>query len=48
MGTLYVVKTMGHYHFFKTGKLRDDFLKTLSDWEQKAAETYEMRFGKAV
>ena len=48
MKTLYVVKTMGRYHFFRTAELRERYITTLSDWEQKAAEKYETCVGKAV
>lgn len=46
MGILYVVKTFGRYHFFKTEQLRADYLKTLPEWEQKYVNAYEVRFGK--
>ena len=48
MGQLYIVKIMGHYHYFKTADARKNYLDNLSDWEQKAAETYEMNLRKAV
>lgn len=46
MGILYVVKEFGRYHFFKTAELRQAFLETLTEWEQKLALSYEVRFGK--
>lgn len=48
MGTLYVVKEFGRYHFFKTEEARNVFIKSLSDWEQKFALSYEVRFGKVA
>lgn len=48
MGILYVVKEFGRYHFFKDEDKRTEFIQSLTEWEQKAAETYEVRFGKAV
>lgn len=48
MGILYVVKEFGKYHFFTTEQARADFLNTLTEWEQKFAQSYEVRFGKAV
>ena len=46
MSILYVVKEFGRYHFFKTAELRKAFLDTLTEWEQKFAQSYEVRFGK--
>ena len=48
MGILYVVKEFGRYHFFKTEEQRIEFLSKLTEWEQKFAQSYEVRFGKAV
>ena len=48
MNTLYVVKEFGRYHFFKTEQDRTNFLNTLSECEQKFAQTYEVRFGKVA
>lgn len=48
MGILYVAKTFGRYHFFKTEDLRKQYLDTLPDWEQKYTTSFEVRFGKAV
>jgi hypothetical protein len=46
MGILYVVKEFGRYHFFKTAEQREAFIQTLAEWEQKFAQSYEVRFGK--
>ncbi len=46
MGILYVAKEFGRYHFFKTAELRDAFIKSLTEWEQKFVQSYEVRFGK--
>ena len=46
MGILYVAKSYGRYHYFKTEQERIDFLNTLPVWEKKYAQTYEVRFGK--
>ena len=46
MGILYVAKEFGRYHFFKTEELRDEFIKSLTEWEQKSVQTYEVRLGK--
>lgn len=48
MGILFVAKTFGRYRFFKTEEERNQFLKTLPEWEQKYVNTYEVRFGKVV
>ena len=48
MGILYVAKEFGRYHFFKTEELRNAFIDSLSAWEQKAVQTYEVRFGKVA
>ena len=46
MGILFVAKEFGRYHFFKTEELRKTFVDSLTDWEQKFVQTYEVRFGK--
>jgi hypothetical protein len=46
MGILYVAKSFGRYHFFKTEELRNQFISTLPEWEQKNVLSYEVRFGK--
>lgn len=46
MNTLYFVKTFGKYHCFKTPELREEYLKTLPEWERKHAEIYEVKYGK--
>ena len=46
MGILYVVKEFGRYHFFKTAEQREAFIQALAEWEQKFAQSYEVRFGK--
>ena len=46
MGILYVAKEFGRYHYFKTAELREAFIQTLTDWEQKFVQSYEVRFGK--
>ena len=46
MGTLYVVKEFGRYHFFKTEAQRGAFMETLPEWVLKTALVYESRFGK--
>ena len=46
MGILYIAKTFGRYHYFKTEEERTAFLATLPEWERKYAHTYERRFGK--
>lgn len=48
MNTLYVAKEFGRYHFFKTETAREDFIKSLTEWEQKFVESYEVYYGKAV
>lgn len=48
MGILFVAKEFGRYHYFKTEDDRTAFISTLSDWEQKFVQTYEVRFGKVV
>lgn len=46
MGILYVAKEFGRYHYFKTTEERQAFVESLTDWEQKFVQTYEIRFGK--
>lgn len=46
MGILFVAKEFGRYHYFKTEDERTAFVNTLSVWEQKFVQTYEVRFGK--
>ena len=46
MGILFVAKSYGRYHYFKTEQERTDYLNTLPEWEKKCAQTYEVRFGK--
>ena len=46
MGILYVAKESGRYHYFKTEELRNAFIKSLTEWEQKFVQSYEIRFGK--
>ena len=46
MGILFVAKEFGRYHFFKTEDERIEFVKSLTEWEQKFVQTYEVRFGK--
>lgn len=46
MGTLFVVKEFGRYHFFKMEAERDGFLETLPEWIKKTALCYVSRFGK--
>jgi len=46
MGILYVAKEFGRYHFFKTEELRNAFISTLSECDQKFVQTYEVCFGK--
>lgn len=46
MVTLYVVKSFGQYHYFKTAEERDEYLKTLPEYEQKCAELYKQTFGE--
>lgn len=46
MGILFVAKEFGWYHFFKTAELRKAFVDSLTDWEQKFVQIYEVRFGK--
>ncbi len=48
MNTLYAVKNFGKYHFFKTEALRQAYLDTLSEWELKYCESYEVRYGKVA
>ena len=43
MGTLFVVKEFGHYHFFATAELCQEFLASLNEWERKAAQIYEVK-----
>lgn len=42
MSILYVVKSFGQYHFFKSEDERQQFIGTLPEWESKFAEVYEM------
>lgn len=42
MKKLYIVKSFGRYHYFKTEDDRIAYLKTLADWEAKKAEQYEV------
>lgn len=46
MGILFVAKEFGRYHYFKTEAERTAFISTLTEWEQKFVQTYEVRFGK--
>lgn len=46
MGILFVAKEFGRYHYFKTEGERIAFIKSLTEWEQKTVQTYEIRFGK--
>ena len=46
MSILFVVKEFGRYHFFKTEDERTAFIKSLTEWEQKSVQSYEVRFGK--
>ena len=48
MKTLYVAKSFGRYHFFKTAELREQYLKSLPEWEAKHAECYTQTIGLAV
>ena len=48
MGILYVAKEFGRYHYFKTETERTAFISTLTEWEQKFVQSYEVRFGKVV
>ena len=44
MNTLYVVKTFGQYHFFKTEELREAYLASLPEWEAKYCYLYSVRY----
>ena len=46
MGILFVAKEFGRYHFFKTEDERTAFIKSLTEWEQKFVQSYEVSFGK--
>jgi hypothetical protein len=46
MGILFVAKEFGRYHFFTTEDARTAFIKSLTEWEQKFVQSYEVRFGK--
>jgi hypothetical protein len=48
MGILFVAKEFGRYHFFKTEDARTAFIKSLTEWEQKFVQSYEVRFGKVA
>lgn len=48
MGTLYVAKSFGRYHFFKTEEERNAYIETLPEWEKKYVLTYVSRFGKVT
>lgn len=37
---LYGLKTFGRIHFFKSEEKRNEFIKTLPEWEAKYAETW--------
>lgn len=42
---LYVIRSFGRTHFFKTAEARKMFMDTLPEWELKAAEVYEISVG---
>lgn len=46
MGILFVAKEFGRYHFFKDEEKRNEYVKSLTEWEQKFVQTYEVHFGK--
>ena len=48
MSTVYVVKSFGRYHYFKTEEAREAYLKSIPEWEAKYAETYEQTYGVEV
>ena len=37
---LYGLKTFGRYHFFKSEQERDEFVKTLPEWEAKYVQCW--------
>jgi len=42
MKVLYVAKSFGRTHFFKTPAARDEWIVTLPDWEQKHVASWEV------
>ena len=40
--TLYVAKEFGRYHFFNSEDKRTEYIKSLTEWEQKFVQTYEV------
>lgn len=42
---LYIIKTFGRTHYFKTPEDRQKYIDTLPEWELKAAEVYDQLIG---
>lgn len=42
---IYVAKSFGRYHYFKTEEKRTAWLNTLPEWEQKAVELWSYLLG---
>ena len=45
---VYVLKTFGRYHFFKTEDDRNAFIATLPEWEAKHVECWTTILEKKV
>lgn len=48
MNELFVAKSFGQTHFFKTEKERTSWIETLPEWERKFVESWVCRYGKVV
>ena len=48
MKELFVAKSFGRTHFFKTEAERTAWVKTLPEWEQKFVVCWVCRYGKVV
>jgi hypothetical protein len=42
MKVLFVAKSFGRYHFFKSADARTAWIETLPEWEQKHVESWEV------
>lgn len=40
--TLYVAKEFGRYHFFNSEDKRTEYINSLTEWEQKFVQTYQV------
>ena len=48
MNELYVAKSFGRTHFFKTEEKRNAWMETLPEWERKHVECWVCYYGKVV